>query len=135
MTARRGSMRHTVRLACPPERIWELVGDASRLPEWWEGIDSCTVEGDTRTIVTRSGLPMPPLLPGRSAPRWLAATLQFIGTVAVAIWLVSALPYLLLFSLVLALLLIVSIVASAAFGPAPIATPAAVRMRTSFAPS
>ncbi len=59
MTARRGSMRHTVRLACPPERIWELVGDASRLPEWWEGIDSCTVEGDTRTIVTRSGLPMP----------------------------------------------------------------------------
>lgn len=50
--------------------------------------------------------PMPPLLPGRSAPRWLAATLQFIGTVAVAIWLVSALPYLLLFSLVLALLLI-----------------------------
>ena len=49
---------------------------------------------------------MPPLLPGRSAPRWLAATLQFIGTVAVAIWLVSALPYLLLFSLVLALLLI-----------------------------
>lgn len=49
---------------------------------------------------------MPPLLPGRSSPRWLAATLQFIGTVAVAIWLVSALPYLLLFSLVLALLLI-----------------------------
>ncbi|WP_398334899.1 hypothetical protein [Vulcanococcus sp.] len=49
---------------------------------------------------------MPPLLPGRSAPRWLAVTLQFIGTVAVAIWLVSALPYLLLFSLVLALLLI-----------------------------
>jgi hypothetical protein len=49
---------------------------------------------------------MPPLLPGRSAPRWLAATLQFIGTVAVAIWLVSALPYLLLFSLLLALLLI-----------------------------
>ncbi|MEY4770856.1 hypothetical protein [Vulcanococcus sp.] len=49
---------------------------------------------------------MPPLLPGRSAPRWLAATLQFIGTVAVAIWLVTVLPWLLLFCLLLALLLI-----------------------------
>jgi uncharacterized protein YndB with AHSA1/START domain len=52
-------MRHTVRLACPPDDVWALVGDASRLPEWWTGIDECTVEGDTRTIVTRSGLPMP----------------------------------------------------------------------------
>ena len=49
---------------------------------------------------------MPPLLPGRSSPRWLATALRFIGTVAVAIWLVSVLPYLLLFSLLLALLLI-----------------------------
>ena len=49
---------------------------------------------------------MSPLLPGRSSPRWLATALRFIGTVAVAIWLVSVLPYLLLFSLLLALLLI-----------------------------
>ncbi len=59
MTARRGSMRHTIRLACPPDVVWAMVGEAVRLPEWWKGIDECTVEGDTRTILTRSGLPMP----------------------------------------------------------------------------
>ena len=59
MTARRGSMRHSIRLRCPAEKVWDLVGAPVRLPEWWEGVESCTVEGDERTIVTRSGLPMP----------------------------------------------------------------------------
>jgi len=59
MTARRGSMRHTVRLACPPDTVWDVVGAAERLPEWWEGVESVVVEGDSRTIQTRSGLPMP----------------------------------------------------------------------------
>jgi len=59
MTARRGSMRHAIRLACPPDLVWDLVGAPERLPEWWLGIESCVIEGDTRTITTRSGLPMP----------------------------------------------------------------------------
>ena len=59
MTARRGSMRHSIRLRCPVEKVWDLVGAPVRLPEWWEGVESCTVDGDERTIVTRSGLPMP----------------------------------------------------------------------------
>jgi len=59
MTARRGSMRHSIRLRCPADEVWDLVGAAVRLPEWWEGVESCVVEGDERTIVTRSGLPMP----------------------------------------------------------------------------
>jgi len=59
MTARRGSMRQEVRLACPADTVWSVVGAPERLPEWWEGIESCTVEGDRRTIQTRSGLPMP----------------------------------------------------------------------------
>lgn len=59
MAARRGSMRLEVRLACPPDTVWSVVGSPGRLPEWWEGIESCTVEGDRRTIQTRSGLPMP----------------------------------------------------------------------------
>ncbi len=59
MTARRGSMRHAIRLACPPDTVWDVVGEPTRLPEWWEGIESCTVEGDQRLIQTRSGLPMP----------------------------------------------------------------------------
>jgi Polyketide cyclase / dehydrase and lipid transport len=59
VTASRGSVRHAVRLACSPDVIWELLGDPIRIPEWFPGIESCTVEGDVRTIVTRSGLPMP----------------------------------------------------------------------------
>jgi uncharacterized protein YndB with AHSA1/START domain len=52
-------MRHAIRLACPPDTVWDVVGEPTRLPEWWEGIESCTVEGDQRLIQTRSGLPMP----------------------------------------------------------------------------
>ncbi len=59
MTARRGSVRHQVRLAAEAETVWALVGDPARLPEWFPGIESCTVEGDQRTVTTRSGLPMP----------------------------------------------------------------------------
>jgi hypothetical protein len=59
MTARRGSMRQAIRLACPPDTVWDVVGAPERLAEWWEGIESCTVVGDERTILTRSGLPMP----------------------------------------------------------------------------
>jgi hypothetical protein len=59
MTVHRGSMRHAIRLACPPDTVWDVVGAPDRLAEWWEGIESCTVVGDERTILTRSGLPMP----------------------------------------------------------------------------
>jgi hypothetical protein len=59
MTATRGSVRHEVRLACPPDAVWAVVGEPTRLPEWFPGIDSCTVEGDQRVVITRSGLMMP----------------------------------------------------------------------------
>jgi len=59
MTARRGSMRHAIRLRCPADKVWDLVGAPVRLPEWWGGVESCVVEDDERTILTRSGLPMP----------------------------------------------------------------------------
>lgn len=59
MTARRGSVRRHVRILCPPDQVWDLVGDPARIHEWFPGIDSCTVDGSTRTIVTGSGLPIP----------------------------------------------------------------------------
>ena len=59
MTAKRGSMRHSIRLDCAADRVWDVVGAPERLPEWWPGIESCEVNGDSRTILTRSGLPMP----------------------------------------------------------------------------
>lgn len=59
MTSTRGSVRHSVRVSCSPDDAWAVVGDPTRLAEWFPGIESCTVEGDQRTIVTGSGLPMP----------------------------------------------------------------------------
>jgi len=59
VTASRGSVRHQVRLACPADTVWDLVGDPVRLMEWFPGVESCTVDGDERVVTTRSGLPMP----------------------------------------------------------------------------
>lgn len=59
MTATRGSARHAVRLACPPGHAWALLGDPERVAEWFPGIESCTVDGDQRVVVTGSGIPMP----------------------------------------------------------------------------
>jgi uncharacterized protein YndB with AHSA1/START domain len=59
VTARRGSVRHQLRVAAEAESVWALVGDPARLPEWFPGIETCVVEDDLRTVTTRSGLPMP----------------------------------------------------------------------------
>ena len=52
-------MRRQVRIACPPDEVWAIVGDPARIQEWFPGIESSTVDGTTRVIVTGSGLPMP----------------------------------------------------------------------------
>jgi hypothetical protein len=44
------------------EDVWRLAGDPARIQEWFPGIVSSSVEGDQRTIVTGSGLPMPELI-------------------------------------------------------------------------
>jgi hypothetical protein len=54
-----GSMRHQVRIRRPPAEVWELVGNPSRLHEWFPGITSCTVDGTNRTITTGAGIAMP----------------------------------------------------------------------------
>jgi hypothetical protein len=55
----RATVRRQVRITRPPDEVWELVGDAARIPEWFPGIVAAVVEGDVRTITTGSGLPMP----------------------------------------------------------------------------
>jgi len=52
-------VRRQVRIARPPDDVWAIVGDPGRIQEWFPGIDSSTVDGTTRVIVTGSGLPMP----------------------------------------------------------------------------
>lgn len=59
MALRRASVRRQVRIACPPDDVWAVVGDARRITDWFPGIVAAEVDGDTRTITTGAGLPMP----------------------------------------------------------------------------
>ena len=55
----RGSVRRSVRIRRPAEEVWALVGDPARISEWFPGIVEATVDGDTRVIVTGTGIPIP----------------------------------------------------------------------------
>jgi carbon monoxide dehydrogenase subunit G len=59
VTATRGSVRSEIRIDAPPDAIWAVVSDSTRLAQWFPGVASCTVEGDVRTVVTGSGITMP----------------------------------------------------------------------------
>jgi carbon monoxide dehydrogenase subunit G len=59
MTTNRGSVRREVRIRCPADEVWALVGDPARLPEWFPGVASAEVSGATRVVTTAAGLPMP----------------------------------------------------------------------------
>lgn len=54
-----GSIRHHRRLGVRADEIWELVGDPSRLHEWFPGMTASTVEGDQRRITVGSGAVFP----------------------------------------------------------------------------
>jgi carbon monoxide dehydrogenase subunit G len=53
-------------IAKPPAEVWTLVGEFGGLDTWMAGIDSCTVEGDVRTIETM-GMTLTEQLVGRDA--------------------------------------------------------------------
>jgi hypothetical protein len=59
MTPPRGSVRRQVRIARSPDDVWAMIGDPARIQEWFPGIESSTVDGTTRVIVTGSGMPIP----------------------------------------------------------------------------
>jgi uncharacterized protein YndB with AHSA1/START domain len=59
VTAPRGSVRRHVRINCPADEAWSLLGDPERLPEWWPGIVSAEVDGSSRVVTTGAGLPIP----------------------------------------------------------------------------
>ncbi len=45
-----GQAESVVSIAQPTGIVWEHVGDFGGLHEWMPGVDSCTVEGDVRTL-------------------------------------------------------------------------------------
>lgn len=53
------TVRHHVVVDVPARTAWELLGDPSRVAEWYPGITSCVIEGTTRTVTLGSGLEMP----------------------------------------------------------------------------
>jgi len=55
----RASVRREVRIAAPADRVWDVVGDPTRLAEWFPGVASCAVNGSSRVVTTGAGLPMP----------------------------------------------------------------------------
>ena len=59
MTPARGSVRRHVRINCPADAVWALVGDPGRIQEWFPGIVASTVDGNSRVVTTGAGIPMP----------------------------------------------------------------------------
>lgn len=45
-----GSVRRHVRIAAPPDAVWDVVGDAGRLAEWFP-VRSCTADLDSHPPV------------------------------------------------------------------------------------
>lgn len=54
-----GSVRHYVRINRDADSVWARVSDAPRLHEWFPGMVSSTVEGNTRMVALASGMAFP----------------------------------------------------------------------------
>jgi hypothetical protein len=50
------SIRHDIGIDRSAESVWAVVRDSSRLPEWFDGIDSVDVEEHRRTVHLSIGL-------------------------------------------------------------------------------
>jgi hypothetical protein len=59
MMSSMATVRHHVVMDVSADTAWKLLGDPSRVAEWFPGITGCTIEGTTRTVVLGSGLEMP----------------------------------------------------------------------------
>ena len=55
----RASERREVVIDVSADAAWAVIGQPETIHEWFPGIESSTVEGASRVIVTGSGLPMP----------------------------------------------------------------------------
>jgi uncharacterized protein YndB with AHSA1/START domain len=51
-----GAVRYSSEIARPADEVWAMVGEPERIGDWFPDFASATVEGSTRTIVTKSGM-------------------------------------------------------------------------------
>jgi len=50
--------RSHVRISRSPDDVWAVLRDPMRIVEWFPGITGVSMDGDVRTIVMASGLPV-----------------------------------------------------------------------------
>src|SRR4051794_33385391 len=53
-----GTVRRQIRIERSPDDVWAVIGDPVTISQWFPGIVDATVDGTTRTITTKSGVPM-----------------------------------------------------------------------------
>jgi uncharacterized protein YndB with AHSA1/START domain len=53
------TVRREIRINCPADDVWALVGDPTAIAKWFPGIVDATVDGTTRVITTASGSAIP----------------------------------------------------------------------------
>ncbi len=53
------TVRHEVVVDVPADEAWALLGDPTRVAEWFPGITSCDIDGTSRTVHLATGLSMP----------------------------------------------------------------------------
>ena len=56
------TLRRQIRIHRPADDVWEVCGRPELLHLWFPGIVDCTVDGDVRTIITGTGIPIPELI-------------------------------------------------------------------------
>ena len=52
------TIRSFARVQRSAEDVWRVVGDPTRIVDWFPGVTAATVEGDVRTLTLASGMPV-----------------------------------------------------------------------------
>jgi hypothetical protein len=52
------TIRSHARVHRTAEDVWKIVGDPTRIVEWFPGVTEATVEGTSRTLMLKAGLPV-----------------------------------------------------------------------------
>ncbi|MCX6509371.1 MAG: SRPBCC family protein [Actinobacteria bacterium] len=52
------TIRSHARVHRTAEDVWKIVGDPTRIVEWFPGVTEATVEGNNRTLMLKAGLPV-----------------------------------------------------------------------------
>ena len=52
------TIRSHARVHRSADDVWKIVGDPTRIVEWFPGVTEATIEGNNRTLMLKAGLPV-----------------------------------------------------------------------------